>query len=181
MLSAATQLLRQTSTSRGTEASAPSNLCFGVTRFRLLPAATRLCGNAAARYRGFASPRALRHRSLCSAVTQAVTQLRGSATSVLNSHFTSRHRAAELHARSNSGRWGQPFQENVWSEASFEVYYSDLGFIRGGVGRQGLPRMTAECWTRDLQGICFEVGLLQRFLAVSLAARKSFCCTSQNL
>ena len=149
MLSAATQLLRQTSTSRGTEASAPSNLCFGVTRFRLLPAATRLCGNAA-RYRGFASPWALWHRSWCSAVTQAVTQLRGSATSVLNSHFTSRHRAAELHARSNSGRWGQPFQENVWSEASFEVYYSDLGFneiaevSRDGVGRQGLPRVIAE-------------------------------------
>jgi hypothetical protein len=51
----------------------------------------------------------------------------------------------------------------------------------GGVGRQGLPRTTAECWTRDLQDICFEVGLLQRFLAVSLAARKFFCCPSQNL
>jgi hypothetical protein len=57
------------STSRGTEASAPSNLSF---------AATRLCGNGAARYRGFASPRALRHPSLL-CVTQAVTQLRGSA------------------------------------------------------------------------------------------------------
>jgi hypothetical protein len=45
---------------------------------------------------------------------------------------------------------------------------------RGGVGRQGLPRTKAECWTRDLQGMCFEVGLLQRFLAVSLAVRKFF-------